>query len=453
GRSTARAIAAPQLGDNQVEEAVVYPVTTETTDHPGGYEGAITEFYEQCAKRLAAHLDEGRDVVLLCEGDPFFYGSYMYMHERLTGSYRTCVVPGVTSLSAASAELGKPLAQRDEVLTLLPGTLSSPELARRLADTDSAAVLKLGRTYPAVHEALSESGRLAETSYVERASWQAQRVEPFDEVDPGSVPYFSVAVVPSPAYATRAADADEHTSTEALSGRAADRDPTGRAEVAVVGLGPGGPEWLTPEARQALEQAEHVVGYATYVARVPVREGQRRHASGNRVEADRAAEALRLARQGGRVAVVSSGDPGVFAMGSAVHEQAEDAEFADVPVRVLPGVTAAQAAAARIGAPLGHDYCVLSLSDRLKPWNVIERRLDAAAAADLAIAIYNPASRSRKHQLERARQVLLARRDAATPILVARDIGGEQESLRIVRLGDLDTDEVDMRCMLIVGSS
>src|SRR5699024_4472039 len=306
------------------------------------------------------------DVVLLCEGDPFFYGSYMYMHERLADSYQTCVVPGVTSLSAASAELGKPLAQRDEVLTLLPGTLSSPELARRLADTDSAAVLKLGRTYPAVHDALSESGRLTETSYVERASWEAQRVEPFDQVDPGSVPYFSVAVVPSPAYATRVADAGDETVIRVPQDRPADHETAGPGEVAVVGLGPGGTEWLTPEARQALEQAEHVVGYATYVARVPVREGQRRHASGNRVEADRAVEALRLARRGGRVAVVSSGDPGVFAMGSAVHEQAEDPEFVDVPVRVLPGVTAAQAAAARIGAPLGHDYCVLSLSDRLK---------------------------------------------------------------------------------------
>src|SRR5699024_378034 len=136
-----------------------------------------------------------------------------------------------------------------------------------------------------------------------------------------------------------------------------------------------------PQAQYALEHAEHVVGYAPYVAKVPVREGQRRHASGNRVEADRAADALRMARDGARVAVVSSRDPGVFAMGSAVYEQAEAAEFRDVVVRVLPGVTAAQEAAARVGAPLGHDFCVLSLSDRLKPWEIIERRLDAAAAA------------------------------------------------------------------------
>src|SRR5699024_5563572 len=321
----------------------------------------------------AAHLDQGRDVVLLCEGDPFFYGSYMYMHERLADSYQTCVVPGVTSLSAASAALGKPLAQRDEVLTLLPGTLPSSELARRLADTDAAAVLKLGRTYPAVHAALTESGRLAETAYVERASWNAERVESLDEVDAGSVPYFSVAVVPSPAYTTRVEDSAANAEQSPAEPATGTPDRTRSGEVTVVGLGPGGPEWLTPQAQYALEHAEHVVGYAPYVAKVPVREGQRRHASGNRVEADRAADALRMARDGARVAVVSSGDPGVFAMGSAVYEQAEAAEFRDVVVRVLPGVTAAQAAAARVGAPLGHDFCVLSLSDRLKPWEIIER--------------------------------------------------------------------------------
>lgn len=458
GRSIARSIAAPQLRGDQLEEALVYPVTTETTDHPGGYEGAITEFYEQCAKLLATHLDAGRDVVLLCEGDPFFYGSYMYMHERLAGSYHTCVVPGVTSLSAASAELGKPLAQRDEVLTLLPGTLPEPELARRLADTDAAAVLKLGRTHPAVHEALTESGRLDEAAYVERASWSAQRVARFADVDAGSVPYFSVAVVPSPAYSARldplGEDVVQQTGQAQRAGSARVTEESGdTAEVAVVGLGPGGPQWLTPQARQALEHADHVVGYGPYVAKVPVREGQRRHASGNRVEADRACDALRLAAHGARVAVVSSGDPGVFAMASAVYEQAERSEFADVAVRVLPGVTAAQAAAARIGAPLGHDYCVLSLSDRLKPWEIIERRLDAAAAADLAIAIYNPASRSRKNQLERARAVLLQHRDPNTPVLLARDIGGAEESARVVTLGELAVDDVDMRCMLIVGSS
>lgn len=442
GRSIARSVVQPYLRAGQIEEALVYPVTTETTDHPGGYEGAIAEFYEVSAKRLAEHLDAGRDVVLLCEGDPFFYGSYMYMHERLAGRYEAEAVPGVTSVSAASAVLGRPLAQRDEVLTVLPGTLPAPELARRLADTEAAAVLKLGRTFSAVREALAESGRLDEATYVERATWKTQRVEPFAEVDPESVPYFSLALVPSPAYRARKSGVPREPQVPAATG----------GEVVVVGLGPAGPEWLTPEAAEALSQAEHLVGYAPYLAKVPQRAGQRRHASGNRVEADRAAEALGLARGGAKVAVVSSGDPGVFAMASAVLEQASLADD-PVSVRVLPGVTAAQAVAARVGAPLGHDYCVLSLSDRLKPWEVIERRLDAAGSADLVVAIYNPASRSRTTQLERAREVLLRHRVPETPVVVGRDIGGPGEAVHVTTLGDLDPSAVDMRCLVIVGSS
>jgi precorrin-2 C20-methyltransferase/precorrin-3B C17-methyltransferase len=453
-RSIARSVAEPYLREGQLEEALVYPVTTETSDHPGGYEGAITDFYELSAKRLAEHLDAGRDVVLLCEGDPFFYGSYMYMHERLADRYTALVIPGVTSVSAASAVLGRPLVQRDEVLTLLPGTLPAPELARRLADTEAAAVLKLGRTFGSVRDALAESGKLDEAFYVERATWGAQRVEPFAEVAPDSVPYFSLAVVPSPAYASRTTGAAEPVTT-------AVSEPSGGGEVVVVGLGPAGPQWLTPEAEQALSAAEHLVGYGPYLAKVPQRAGQRRHASGNRVEAERAAEALDLAVDGGKVAVVSSGDPGVFAMASAVLEQVERDEqgepgarrWSGVSVRVLPGLTAAQAAASRVGAPLGHDFCVLSLSDRLKPWEIIERRLDAAGAADLVVALYNPASRSRTTQLSAARDVLLRHRAPQTPVVIARDVGGPEESVRVDRLGSFDTGEVDMRCLLIIGST
>ncbi|MGH3950921.1 MAG: precorrin-3B C(17)-methyltransferase [Pseudonocardiaceae bacterium] len=487
GRSIARSVAEPYLRGDQIEERLVYPVTTETTDHPGGYEGAIQEFYEHAAKRLAEHLDAGRDVVLLCEGDPFFYGSYMYMHERLCDRYEATAVPGVTSVSAASSVLGRPLVQRDEVLTVLPGTLPAPELAMRLADADAAAVLKLGRTFGSVREALAEAGKLDEAFYIERATWdgpagpggsgngpagpggsgngpagpggsgKVQRVEPFADVDPESVPYFSLALLPSPAYSARQGGGrkgDEGTCGTDDPDHGGLHTTSAVGEVTVVGLGPAGPEWLTPEAECALAVAEHIVGYGPYVARVPQRAGQQRHSSGNRVEAERAAEALDLALAGAKVAVVSSGDPGVFAMASAVLEQtAEEPRWQDVRVRVLPGVTAAQAAAARVGAPLGHDYCVLSLSDRLKPWEVIERRMDAIGAADLAVAIYNPASRSRTTQLDRARDVLLRHRSPETPVVIARDIGGDEESLRVTTLGDFDSSEVDMRCLLIVGSS
>ncbi|MFI5930934.1 precorrin-2 C(20)-methyltransferase [Actinoplanes sp. NPDC051494] len=440
GRSNARAIAAGYLREGQIEEPLIYPVTTETTDHPGGYQGAIDEFYAASAERLAAHLDAGRDVVVLAEGDPFFYGSYMHMHKRLADRYVTEVVPGVTSVSAASAVLGRPLMERDETLTVLPGTLPPDELAARLATTDSAAIMKLGRTFEGVREALERAGRLDDAWYVERATTDKQRSGKLADIDPATVPYFSLALLPSPA--VTAFVEPEPPATE-------DR----RGSVTVVGLGPGAREWLTPEAQAALAEADDVVGYTTYVNRVPVNPRQRRHASDNKVEAERAAFALDLAKRGRRVAVVSSGDPGVFAMAAAVLEVSEDPQWKDVPVRVVPGLTAAQAVASRAGAPLGHDFCVMSLSDRLKPWDVIEARLTAAAGADLVIAIYNPASQSRKEQLVRAQQVLLKHRDPRTPVVVGRDVGGPEEEIRVTSLGELDPATVDMRCLLIVGSS
>ncbi|MFI7078953.1 precorrin-2 C(20)-methyltransferase [Micromonospora sp. NPDC049903] len=441
GRSIARSIVTGLLREDHVHEALVYPVTTEGTDDPAGYEGVIRRFYDDSAERLAVHLAAGRDVVVLCAGDPMFYGSYMYLHERLAHRFPAEVVPGVTSVSAASAVLGRPLVERDEVLTVLPGTLPAEELARRLADTDAAAVLKLGRTFDNVRAALDDAGRLPETWYVERATSPRGRHAPLADVSADEVPYFSLALLPSP---TSAASRDDLPAP----------GPASAGEVVVVGLGPAGPRWLTPEVARALREAQHLVGYGPYVDRVPVRPGQQRHTSGNQVETERAAHALELALGGARVVVVSSGDPGVFAMASAVYEVATgQARFAGVPVRVLPGLTAAQAAASRVGAPLGHDFAVLSLSDRLKPWPVIEARLAAAAAADLVLALYNPASASRRWQVGAARETLLRHRDPKTPVVLARDVGRATESITVVTLGDLDPETVDMRCLLIIGSS
>ncbi len=441
GRSIARGVAAQYLRDGQIEEQLVYPLTVETTDHPGGYAGAMAEFYERSAARLAVHLDAGRDVVVLAEGDPLFYGSYMHMHKRLCDRYPTEVVPGVTSVSAAAAVLGRPLVEGEEVLTILPGTLAEKELTAQLAATDSAAVLKLGRTFDKVRSAFDAAGKLDRALYVERATWDTGRSLPLSEVDPSTVPYFSLALLPSPVNDGVAAAATR-TTIEPMDG-----------EVVVVGLGPAGRPWLTPEAQDALTVADDLVGYTTYLDRVAQNPRQRRHASDNQVEAERAAFALDLAKRGKRVAVVSSGDPGVFAMAAAVLEVATDPQWKDVPVRVLPGVTAAQAVASRVGAPLGHDFCTISLSDRLKPWEVIAARLNAVAAADLAIAIYNPASKSRTWQLGEARDILLRHRTADTPVVIGRDVGGPAEAVRVLRLGDLDPSTVDMRCLLLIGSS
>jgi precorrin-2 C20-methyltransferase/precorrin-3B C17-methyltransferase len=428
GRSIARGIAEPYLRDGQIEEHLVYPVTTETTEHPGGYAGAMEDFYREAAERIAAHLEAGRDVALLAEGDPLFYSSYMHMHTRLTERFSAVIIPGVTSVSAASAAIATPLVTGDEVLSVLPGTMPVRELARRLADADAAVVMKLGRTYPQVREALSMAGRLDEAFYVERASTDAQRVLPAGEVDAESVPYFSLAILPG----------GEHA-----------KPVTGA--VTVIGLGPGDIDWMTPQSRHELATATDLIGYGPYLDRVPARAGQRRHPSDNTDEPARARLACELAEQGRAVAVVSSGDPGVFAMATAVLEEAK--QWPNVSVRVIPAMTAAQAVASRVGAPLGHDYAVISLSDRLKPWDIIASRLSAAAEADLALAIYNPASKSRTWQVAAMRDLLLEHREPGTPVVIGRDVSGPRESVKIVRLGDLDPAEVDMRCLLIVGSS
>ncbi len=559
GRSISRGIAAPYMRAGQLEEHLIYPVTTETTDHPGGYQGAIDEFYEQAAERLATHLAAGRSVALLAAGDPLFYSSYMHMHRRLADRFEAEIIPGITSVSAASAALGTPLVEGEQVLTVLPGTLPTDELTRRLRDTDAAAIMKLGRTYPSVRQALSDSGRLADTYYIERASSTRERVLAADDVDDADVPYFSITLVPGPQPTTalrlanparnqrsnsvqnQQSDVDATTTPipnagstatiDANGGSAADRtlvsgpqptaplslpnpapsqhssvrittspvasagsrgtsvangvsaadgslanpvpdplysaqrahaesepdvanrDAVGPGEVVVVGLGPGSPDWTTPEVERALAEATDLVGYTTYINRVPSRPGQRRHASDNRVESERAAMALDLAKHGAKVVVVSSGDPGVFAMAAAVLEESADPQWQGVPVRVLPGLTAANAVASRVGAPLGHDYAMISLSDRLKPWKVVAQRLSAVAAADMAIAIYNPASSQRTWQVAAMRDVLLEHRKPDTPVVIGRDVGGPTESVRVATLAELDPAEVDMRTLLIIGAS
>lgn len=490
GRSISRAIAEPYLRAGQIEEHLVYPVTVETTDHPGGYQGAIDEFYEQAAARLAGHLAAGRTVALLAAGDPLFYSSYMHMHRRLADRFEAEIVPGITSVSAASAALGTPLVEGEQVLTVLPGTMDVDELTARLRETDAAAIMKLGRTFPGVRQALKDSGRLGDAYYVERASSTRQRVLAAADVDEADVPYFSITLVPGPAPTTpipargpvghdqvanngaadhsaiaastpshvpagtlTPVDSAAHRTTDSDASTAVAESANAPGEVVVVGLGPGDADWTTPQVTAALAEATDLVGYTTYINRVPERAGQRRHASDNKVESERAAMALDLAKRGARVAVVSSGDPGVFAMAAAVLEVSTEPQFADVAVRVLPGLTAANAVASRVGAPLGHDYAMISLSDRLKPWDVVAQRLSAVAAADMAIAIYNPASSQRRWQVAAMREVLLEHRPPHTPVVLGRDVGGPTESVRVSTLGELDPDEVDMRTLLIIGSS
>ena len=224
--------------------------------------------------------------------------------------------------------------------------------------------------------------------------------------------------------------------------------------VVIVGLGPGSDDMVTPEVHAALATATDVVGYIPYVNRVEPRKGLVLHASDNRVEVDRATHALQMAAAGRQVVVVSSGDPGVFAMASAVFEalEAGPASWRTLDIRVLPGITAMLAAAAAIGAPLGHDFAAINLSDNLKPWALIERRLQLVGEAGLAMAFYNPRSKSRPHQFARALEVLRAACGEETLITFARDVTKPGQALLTVALRDATPEMADMRTVVIVGT-
>ncbi|MGO2241866.1 MAG: precorrin-3B C(17)-methyltransferase [Halomonas sp.] len=222
----------------------------------------------------------------------------------------------------------------------------------------------------------------------------------------------------------------------------------------IVGLGPGSEAMITPEVTAALQDATDVVGYVPYVNRVAPRAGLIRHGSDNREEIRRAEHALQLVLEGHRVVVVSSGDPGVFAMAAAVFEalEAGDAQWRRLDIQVLPGISAMLAASASVGAPLGHDFCCINLSDNLKPWVLIEKRLRLAAEADFAMAFYNPRSKARPEGFARTLEVL---REACGPdrlIIFARAVSTPEESVRVTTLGEATPEMADMRTLVIVGS-
>ena len=236
--------------------------------------------------------------------------------------------------------------------------------------------------------------------------------------------------------------------------RAPDRLP---GTLAIIGTGPGAADWITPEVQAILHRATDIVGYQTYLNLVKeYTQGKQCHASDNRVELDRARHALNLAASGRAVVVVSSGDPGIFAMAAAVFEvfdREAKPEWQGIDIRVAPGISAMQAAAAAVGAPLGHDFCAISLSDILKPWTVIAQRIAAAAEADFVMAFYNPISTQRTWQLGAAKEILQQWRSPTTPVVLARNLGRSGQTVQVVTLQDFTPEQADMRTVILVGSS
>jgi cobalt-precorrin 5A hydrolase/precorrin-3B C17-methyltransferase len=272
---------------------------------------------------------------------------------------------------------------------------------------------------------------------------------------------------PTPTAAVREASPSSGTTSADVPPDAADvgavpglsaRSVVGRGHgwLAIVGTGPGADQWMSPEVRSVLQAASDWVGYSTYLNLAePLRQGQRRHDFDNREEMERAAMALDLAAEGRAVALVSSGDPGIYAMAAAVFEVLERDDkpsWQQVDIQVCPGISAMQAAAAQVGAPLGHDFCVISLSDILKPWTVIEQRIAAAAQAGFVLVFYNPVSKQRTWQLAQAKAIMLQWRSPETPLIIGRNLGRPGQKVTIKPLGQLSVDDADMRTILLVGS-
>jgi precorrin-2 C(20)-methyltransferase len=393
-------------------------------------------------ERIAADCRRGLDVAFVTEGDPTVYSTAAPVWQLLAEvapEIPLTIVPGVSSVTAAAARVGWPLAQRDEMLAIVPANYHRDELATLLDQFPTVCLLKAASALPELEPILRQHLPDRQAVYVENLGTFREWITHDLGAALGRKDYFALALVrrrPLPAAAM-----PEQVETPA---------PTGK--LWVIGLGPGDPTLLTGRASEVLRAAEVVVGYDGYLqALAPLRLRAELRGSPIGAERERAALALELAAAGRRVALVSSGDAGVYGMASLVLETA--AMTPDVQIEMVPGVTAAVAAAALLGAPLGHDFACISLSDLLTPWDVIEQRLNAAGQGDFVLALYNPVSRRRTWQLPRARDILLRHRRPETHVgLVDK---AHRPGMRVwqTTLGELTTEGVGMETTLIIGSS
>ncbi|HEV3262342.1 MAG TPA: precorrin-3B C(17)-methyltransferase [Gemmataceae bacterium] len=396
--------------------------------------------YGPGAEKIAADCRGGLDVAFVTEGDPTLYSTAACVWQLLreiSPEIPIEVVPGVSSITAAAARVGWPLAQKDEMLAVVPAGYHADELGALMEQFRTVCLLKPASVLPRIGQQLRVSGPRHEAVYVEELGTDLEYVTQDWAVISDRKNYFSLLIV---------RQVPEERG-------AADKQPLMAAgKVCVVGLGPGDPALLTAQALAALRQAEVVIGYEAYL-RMLAPLGLQAEVRGSPIgaEAERAAQVLELAREGRRVALVSSGDAGVYGMASLLLETAES--MPDIEIDMVPGVTAATAAAARLGAPLGHDFACISLSDLLTPWEVIERRLAAAAQGDFVIAVYNPVSRRRTWQLPRAREVMLQYRAADTSVGLVDKAYRPGERSWQTTLGGLSPEGVGMETTLIIGNS
>lgn len=394
--------------------------------------------YRPGVEQIAADCRAGKDVAFVTEGDPTLYSTaapVWQLLEEIAPDIMTEIIPGVSSITAAAAAVGWPLAQKDDLFAVVPASYHAADLQRLIASFPSLCLLKVPQALPAIEQALASFGPEREAVYLENVGTPQEWITRDLSEIADRTAYFSLVLV------RRAGQKDARPPIS-----------SGAGKLWIVGLGPGEFQVMTHQALDVLRSVEVIVGYEGYLKSLSFRE-LRAELRGSPIgaEAQRAAQALEFAQSGKRVALVSSGDAGLYGMASLLLETAE--KLADVEIEMVPGVTASVSAAALLGAPLGHDFACISLSDLLTPWEVILRRLTAAAQGDFVVALYNPISQRRDWQLIRARDILVQHRRPETPVgLVDR---AYRPGTRIwqTTLGELTSAGVTMETMVIIGNS
>ncbi|HLJ97337.1 MAG TPA: precorrin-3B C(17)-methyltransferase [Gemmataceae bacterium] len=396
--------------------------------------------YRPAVEQIANACRRGSDVAYITEGDPTLYSTAAYVWQLLRETHpeiATEIVPGVSAITAAAARVGWPLAQKDELLAVVPANYHREDLRPVFENFQTVCLLKPSAAMPEIVRALEDSELPHSLAYVEEGSTAKEWITHDRAALAGRNHYFALLIVRQDGERKRKANQEQ---------------PSARVrKVSVIGLGPGDPRLLTEEARTALHEAEIILGYEGYLRFLaPLRLEAELRPSPIGEETARAADALSQAEAGRRVALVSSGDAGIYGMASLLVECAE--KTPQIQIEIVPGVTAATAAAALLGAPLGHDFACISLSDLLTPWDHIERRLAAAGHGDFVVVLYNPASQRRTWQLARARDILLRSRRPSTPVGLVEKAYRPGQRVWQTTLGDLKPDGVSMETVVIVGN-
>ncbi len=416
--------------------------------------GAAQQAYRSAAEAIVTELKQGHSAAWITEGDPLFYSTFPYIAEevsRLCPDAQINIVPGVSSVQAAAARTAVPLARLEEAMAILPAAYGLERLPMLLDSCATVALLKVHSVFDSLLDRLTDIPKCIQTFYLEKVGTTEERVTAdLYSLRGQKLPYFSLVLL-------RRRDEGRAGGVNPPVTRIGGLTPPARPKsgLFIVGLGPGARETMTGQALEALRRSQVIVGYSGYFEGIgDLVDGKECIALSLGEERERAHRAVQRALEGESVCVISSGDAGIYGMASLVLETIENTgDPSGVEVTVIPGVSAINACAALLGAPLGHDFAVVSLSDLLTPWPQIERRLVAAAQADFVLVLLNPRSPRRDWQWRRAQEILLQHRRAETPVGIVRQAHRPGQSVERTTLERMTEAAVDMFTTVIVGNS